>query len=206
MSILLYYLGGKMYFDKINDIVKLKKEYRKLVMIHHPDVGGREETIKVINNAYSERYIYLQNNENNTNPTPNDGDESDNNVPIYDSCNFFYDEDKLKYIKVDGERRRKWEKEASSFQNKVLNLLCVGSVLKHTSYIYYTVVKIEGFYSNYSSSYWRIHVQESDYNGKITGDGGGFFRVLEEDFDEILNTKKIMHYEIISSPKCKRIA
>lgn len=48
------------YFNNCSSLDELKKEYRRLSMIHHPDMGGNEETMKEINNSYSERFEVLK--------------------------------------------------------------------------------------------------------------------------------------------------
>ena len=40
------------YFTNINSLDELKKEYRRLVLKHHPDCGGDTETMKQINIEY----------------------------------------------------------------------------------------------------------------------------------------------------------
>jgi len=42
------------YFVKCNTIDELKKEYRRLAFICHPDVGGSTEQMQKLNNAYDE--------------------------------------------------------------------------------------------------------------------------------------------------------
>ena len=37
------------YFKNVNSIEELKREYRRLVMIHHPDHGGDTATMQAIN-------------------------------------------------------------------------------------------------------------------------------------------------------------
>lgn len=37
------------FFEKVNTLDELKKEYRRLVMIHHPDHGGDTATMQAIN-------------------------------------------------------------------------------------------------------------------------------------------------------------
>jgi hypothetical protein len=49
------------YFNNINTLDELKKEYRRLVMIHHPDRGGNLETMKAINLEYEQRHEALKN-------------------------------------------------------------------------------------------------------------------------------------------------
>lgn len=40
------------YFHDCTTLGELKKQYRRLAMIHHPDVGGDPETMKEINNEH----------------------------------------------------------------------------------------------------------------------------------------------------------
>lgn len=40
------------YFINVTTLDELKKQYRRLAMIHHPDVGGDPETMKAINNEH----------------------------------------------------------------------------------------------------------------------------------------------------------
>ena len=40
---------------------ELKAQYRRLAMIHHPDVGGDTETMKAVNNEYDQLFPRLKN-------------------------------------------------------------------------------------------------------------------------------------------------
>lgn len=40
------------YFAQCKNLEELKKEFRRLAMIHHPDRGGDQEAMKAINNEY----------------------------------------------------------------------------------------------------------------------------------------------------------
>ena len=40
------------FFAGISSLQDLKKAYRKLVLVHHPDVGGDERIMKRLNNEY----------------------------------------------------------------------------------------------------------------------------------------------------------
>lgn len=42
------------YFKGIKNLDELKEQFRNLCKIHHPDLGGDEETMKAINNEYQE--------------------------------------------------------------------------------------------------------------------------------------------------------
>lgn len=42
------------YFKNVTDLDNLKKQFRDLCKKHHPDLGGDIETMKAINNEYTE--------------------------------------------------------------------------------------------------------------------------------------------------------
>lgn len=44
-----------MFFKEINTLEELKKEYKKLVWKHHPDLGGNTETMQQINAEYDKK-------------------------------------------------------------------------------------------------------------------------------------------------------
>lgn len=48
------------YFKDCKTLDDLKKEYRRLAMIHHPDVGGDTETMKAINAEYDRLHNILR--------------------------------------------------------------------------------------------------------------------------------------------------
>lgn len=48
------------YFKNINSINDLKKEYRKLSMLHHPDNGGDTATMAKINAEYTQLFNLLK--------------------------------------------------------------------------------------------------------------------------------------------------
>lgn len=48
------------YFANINSLDELKKEFRRLAMIHHPDRGGDVEAMKAINNEYDMMFPALK--------------------------------------------------------------------------------------------------------------------------------------------------
>lgn len=50
------------WFQGINDLNELRKQYKKLVIQHHPDNGGSGETIKEINSEYDTLFRRLKNN------------------------------------------------------------------------------------------------------------------------------------------------
>lgn len=54
------------YFTNIHTLDELKKAYRRLAMIHHPDVGGDAETMKAINNEHDALFEQLKKQHNAT--------------------------------------------------------------------------------------------------------------------------------------------
>lgn len=52
------------YFIECKTLDELKKQYRRLAMLHHPDVGGDLETMKAINNEYAARFEALKDQHN----------------------------------------------------------------------------------------------------------------------------------------------
>lgn len=52
------------YFANCKTLDELKKEYRRLAAIHHPDHGGDTATMQAINGEYSEAFARLKNQHN----------------------------------------------------------------------------------------------------------------------------------------------
>ena len=48
------------YFTNCRTLEELKKEYRRLCMLHHPDRGGDAATMATINNEYDEAFCRMQ--------------------------------------------------------------------------------------------------------------------------------------------------
>jgi len=44
----------KKYFENCNNLDEVKKEYRRLAKLNHPDIGGSEATMKDINSQYDQ--------------------------------------------------------------------------------------------------------------------------------------------------------
>ena len=54
------------FFNNIETLEDLKKEYRKLIFKLHPDKGGSEEDFKAMKNEYDELFVRLQKGKNAT--------------------------------------------------------------------------------------------------------------------------------------------
>ena len=76
-------------FKAKKTIEELKKEYKKLILIHHPDRGGKKEEAQEINEAYEIAYKFIQSKEN-----------TDNTINSSDAKSFINIFDKL--IKMQG--------------------------------------------------------------------------------------------------------
>lgn len=48
------------YFTGCKTLDELKKEYRRLAMVHHPDMGGDTATMQAINNEYASLFEVLK--------------------------------------------------------------------------------------------------------------------------------------------------
>lgn len=48
------------FFKNVTTLEELKKEYRRLAMLHHPDRGGDEETMKAINAEHDRLFEQLK--------------------------------------------------------------------------------------------------------------------------------------------------
>lgn len=49
----------KRYFDHLNRLQEIKKEYHRLTKLHHPDVGGNTATMQEINRQYKEAVEWI---------------------------------------------------------------------------------------------------------------------------------------------------
>lgn len=58
------------YFSSCENLDELRAEYRRLIKINHPDVGGDAETMKAINNAYDLRFDDLKRGTSHAGETP----------------------------------------------------------------------------------------------------------------------------------------
>lgn len=49
-----------MYFNKVRTLEELRKEYKRLAKIYHPDCGGDAEIFKAIQSEYEKRFEELE--------------------------------------------------------------------------------------------------------------------------------------------------
>lgn len=74
---------SKKFFASVRTLDELKKEYRRLAMIHHPDCGGDENTMKAINNEFDAMFPALRIAYNLTADTPNTETAADTRSEFY---------------------------------------------------------------------------------------------------------------------------
>lgn len=75
------------YFNNVNTLDELRKEYRRLSMIHHPDKGGDPEVMKEVNNEYEKLFDSLKAAHN----ARAAADETGRTRPIYETAEQFRD-------------------------------------------------------------------------------------------------------------------
>jgi len=54
------------FFTNIHTLDELKKAYRRLAMLHHPDCGGNHETMQQVNEEHDKLFEVLKNSHNKT--------------------------------------------------------------------------------------------------------------------------------------------
>ena len=52
------------FFNNINSLEQLSKEYKRLLKLHHPDNGGTKEASQTINNEYEALFKILKDRHN----------------------------------------------------------------------------------------------------------------------------------------------
>ena len=72
----------KRYFNNVETLVQLRKQYKELLKRYHPDNGGSEEITKAINTEYDQLFKVLkykhehESTENSQNNTKSDYDSN----------------------------------------------------------------------------------------------------------------------------------
>lgn len=77
------------YFNNVNSLEDLKKEYRKLVFIHHPDRGGDTTSMQELNYKYEKLFEQLKYKHNTDNPNRQTTETSDQFIGILEQLNKF---------------------------------------------------------------------------------------------------------------------
>jgi len=77
------------FFSNINSLEELRKEYKRLLKLHHPDNGGTKEASQTINNEYEALFKILKDkhdnkSNNSTSDTAGNSKATDNKSTMYD--------------------------------------------------------------------------------------------------------------------------
>ena len=80
------------YFENIRTLEELRKQYKELLKLHHPDNGGSLETMQEINAEYDKLFKILKNQHENRYSSYNDSEGSNYNNMKYD----FSEDEKLR--------------------------------------------------------------------------------------------------------------
>lgn len=80
------------HFDNISTLEELRKQYKELLKLYHPDNGGNLETMQEINAEYDRMFKMLKDQHENVNRSNCDNAKSDYNNMKYD----FAEDEKLR--------------------------------------------------------------------------------------------------------------
>lgn len=76
-----------MYFKNVNTLEELRKQYKELLKIHHPDNGGNVAQMQEINAEYDKLFKQLKDR--------HDSNTTDSNKASYDNMKYDFTEDAL---------------------------------------------------------------------------------------------------------------
>lgn len=87
----------KTYFNNVQTLDELRKQYRDLLKKYHPDNGGSEEETKAINVEYERLFKILKDKHTRQyhNSTDNTGNSKTDSKASYDNMRYNFEEDEL---------------------------------------------------------------------------------------------------------------
>ena len=124
------------YFEGIKTLDELRKQYRNLAFLHHPDRGGETKVMQDINNQYE----MLSKN-------------------LIDNNEYFTDERKEKEHHISEELRQKIEK-IIYLPNIIIELIGSWIWLTGNTYAVKSILKEEGFMFSATKLAWYWHAGE----------------------------------------------
>ena len=77
------------YFSNVSSLEELKKEYRKLVFIHHPDRGGNVKEMQELNYEYEKLFEKMKHKHNTDNPNKQTQETSEQFIEILEQLSKF---------------------------------------------------------------------------------------------------------------------
>ena len=82
----------KAYFNNVQTLDELRKQYRDLLKRYHPDNGGSEEETKAINVEYERLFKLLKNNHDSRQHNAESGNKTSNAKSSYDNMKYDFAE------------------------------------------------------------------------------------------------------------------
>ena len=133
------------YFNNITTLEQLRKQYRDLLKIHHPDNGGNVSQMQEINAEYDKLFKILKD-KHDSNTTGNNN--SDSNAKA--------DYNSMKYDFTEDQKLRKMLNKIISFDGIIIEV-CGNWIWAFDSYTYHKELKELGFKYAKNKRAWYWH-------------------------------------------------
>lgn len=141
------------YFKNVNTLEELRKQYKELLKIHHPDNGGSVANMQEINAEYDKLFKQLKNKHENK-QTKTDGTKTDFNSNYWN-----YEEDKA---------IREMLQKIIHFTNITIEICGSWIWISGNTYQYKTELKEIGFKWASQKKQWYWHSESFRKKGKKT--------------------------------------
>ena len=134
------------YFNNVNTLEKLRKQYRDLLKKHHPDNGGNVSDMQIINAEYDRLFKVLKD-RHDSNATGNGNSKDSNAKADYNSMKYDFSED----VKL-----REMLNKIISFDGITIEV-CGAWIWAFDSYAYHKELKELGFRYAKNKKAWHWH-------------------------------------------------
>ena len=131
------------YFENINTLEELRKQYKELLKQHHPDNGGNLETMQEINAEYDRLFKILK-------------DQHENNCSS-DRANTSTDYNSMKYDYAEDEKMREMLNKIIHFDGIDIELVGAWIWVSGNTYAYKKDLKELGFKWASKKKMWYWH-------------------------------------------------
>ena len=132
----------KRYFDNINTLEELRKQYKDLLRIHHPDNGGNVADMQDINAAYDRLFKVLKDKHQSKASDDSKGNDDFNN---------------MKYDFTEDQKLREVLQKIISFEGIVIEICGNWIWISGNSYTYQKELKEYGFKWASQKKQWYWH-------------------------------------------------
>ena len=136
------------YFKNINTLEELRKQYKELLKIHHPDNGGNLENMQQINAEYDKLFKILKD--------KHTTDTSTNNKTDFNNMKYDFEED---------EKLREVLQKVIHFSNITIDIVGVFIWIDGNTYPYKNELKEIGFKWSGQRKKWYFHNGEYKKRG-----------------------------------------